>query len=102
MPTQNAHAEDSVPTSHKTTVFAAGLLLAAALPQAASAETRWLLVGGRYNYNANPAVSTFQVPTGSLEQCTAAGQKLMNYKQEPNDIHGLVVDHVRFVCVEEK
>lgn len=85
----------------KRKLFAAGLLWAAALPQAASAETWWLLVGGRYN-TTGTTTSTFQVPTNSLEQCNAAGQKLMNSKQEPNDIHGRVFDHVRFVCIEGK
>ena len=57
--------------------FAAlAIATAFALPTAANAATFWLMAGGRYGYPQTALVG-WTVPMSSLQECEAAGQKLI-------------------------
>jgi len=82
----------------KKLLFIAVLLIGIA-PQSVRAETWWLLIGG-YDRLAGGAMSS--IPTNSKDECNQAGDFIMNSKQEPNNIHGKIFSHMRYVCVQGK
>ena len=69
------------------------LLAAFALPTAVNAETWWLMAGVRFS---NVGTSTWSIPTNSLKECEAAGQKFINKDWKKT------FDRAKYVCVKGK
>ena len=54
------------------------LIAALALPTAVSAETWWLMAAGRKVSNGI-SIPTWSIPTSSIDECEAAGQKFKEH-----------------------
>ena len=85
----------------KKLLFIAVLLIGIS-PQSVRAETWWLLIGGRNGGRYESSATITQLPTNSLEECSRAGDKLINSKKEPSNIHGAIFSHMRYVCIQGK
>ena len=65
-------------------------------------EGSWyLLVGAVSRLSGITSAATESIPMKTEEQCEMAGQKIINSKKEPNDLHGMFWK-VRYVCIEGK
>lgn len=84
------------------TQLALCFFIAALAPQAAHAETWWLLIGGRNGGRYESSSSVTQIPTNSYEECKQGGDKIINSKEAPNDMHGKIYEHIRYVCIQGK
>ena len=83
---------------HKCLVAGATILSIAA-PQAAMADTFWLLIAGRNDGLRNAGISHgWKIPMNSMEQCEAAGLKVMG----DNGIHGRIFSNLRYICITGK
>jgi hypothetical protein len=78
------------------------LLIGYSLQAAAHAQTWWLLIGGRNGSRPDGTSSITLIPTNSYEECNKGGDRILNSKDEPSDLHGKIFTHIRYVCVQGK
>ena len=73
------------------------LLAALALPTSVNAETWWLMAVGRKNAYAT---ANWSIPTSSLAECEAAGQKFKEHEWKWRN--NIILERRDYVCVKGK